>query len=214
MIRGALWLISEVGEGNVFTKEQVRLAFPRISQADRRLRDLRTYGWVIHTSSDDASLRSEEQRLVKIGSAVWDPGERRKATSPAISAKARRATFAADDYQCVICGITGGEIYPEAPADTAVLSVARREVQLRGSETEQQLVTECKRCRIGTEGSTVGDAARVLADAGDLDETDRARLVRWMKRGRRGATPLDRVWAAYRRLPADSRTEIVERLDG
>jgi hypothetical protein len=65
MITGALWLAAEVGEGGVFTKEQVRQAFPGISQADRRIRDLRDYGWVIHTNTDDASLASGEQRLVK-----------------------------------------------------------------------------------------------------------------------------------------------------
>ena len=40
MIRTALWLTSEVGVGNAFTKEQHRQAFAGITQADRRLRDL------------------------------------------------------------------------------------------------------------------------------------------------------------------------------
>jgi hypothetical protein len=47
MIRTALWLVSEIGEGNSFTKEQHRAAFSGIAQADRRLRDLRDHGWVI-----------------------------------------------------------------------------------------------------------------------------------------------------------------------
>lgn len=214
MIRGALWLISEIGEGNVFTKEQVRNAFPGISQADRRLRDLRDYGWVIHTRSDDASLKSEEQRLVKVGLAVWDPRERGRATQSAISAKDRQATLSADDYQCVVCGIAGGESYPEAPADTAVLSISRRQVRLSDGQTRQELVTECKRCRAGMDGSEVGDVARLLSDVRNLDEADRARLLRWMRRGRRGATSLDRIWTAYRRLPAKSRDEIFKQLGG
>lgn len=41
MVRAALWLLDEIGEGNSFTKEQVREAFPGVSQADRRIRDLR-----------------------------------------------------------------------------------------------------------------------------------------------------------------------------
>src|SRR5450432_555568 len=74
MIRTALWLISEVGVGNTFTKEQHRRAFSEATQADRRLRDLRDYGWVIHTSSQDLTLNSNEQRFVSIGLPVWERG--------------------------------------------------------------------------------------------------------------------------------------------
>jgi hypothetical protein len=45
-IRTALWLISEVGVGNSFTKEQHRAAFSGVAQADRRMRDLRDYASV------------------------------------------------------------------------------------------------------------------------------------------------------------------------
>jgi hypothetical protein len=214
MVRVALWLISEVGEGNIFTKEQLREVFPHVAQADRRLRDLRKYDWVIHTSTDDASLRNEEQRLVSIGLAVWNPEERRKADQSAISAKERLATLAADSYQCVICGIAGGEVYPDSTTETAVLSVSRREVRLADGEAESQLVTECKRCRAGVSSDQIGDLRRLLTDIGNLDETDQARLHRWMRRGQRGATPLDRVWTAYRKLPAESRTEIRHQLGG
>lgn len=212
MIRGALWLAAEVGEGNVFTKEQVRRAFPKIAQADRRLRDLRKYGWVIHTSSDDAALKAEEQRLVKVGLAVWEPDARRQGATATISARDRQATLAADGYQCVVCGVAGGEAYPDSPSDTAVLSVSRRDVILSGGEVERQLVTECKRCRAGVASTEAVDLARLLSDIRDLEETDQVRLLRWMRRGRRGATPLDRAWTAYRRLPAKSREEILKQL--
>lgn len=205
MIRSALWLLEVIGEGNIFTKEQVREAFPGVSQADRRIRDLRDYGWIIHTSSDDARLSLDEQRFVKAGIAVWDPRARRQVHSRSITAKERHATFAADDYQCATCGIAGGESYPESPSETAVLGITRRSVKLADGQTEQQLITECKRCRAGAEAASTADVGRLLSDIRDLDEADRARLQRWMERGRRGATPLDRVWNAYRRLPAESR---------
>lgn len=79
MVRAALWLVQEVGEGNTFTKGQLRAAFPGVSQIDRRVRDLRDYGWTILASTEDASLAAEEQRFVKAGAAVWDPKERRAA---------------------------------------------------------------------------------------------------------------------------------------
>lgn len=214
MVRGALWLISEIGEGNVFTKEQVRQAFPRVSQADRRIRDLRDYGWVIYNSNDDVTLRAEEQRFVQAGRAVWKPGERRSAGTKAITAKHRNAVMAADGHQCVVCGIAGGETYLDSPNTTAVLSVSRRAVQLPGGRTEEQLVTECKHCRAGTDGEDSGDAAGLLDGIGDLESADRARLRRWMERGRRGPTPLDRIWTRYRRLPADARDEILKHVRG
>nr|BFE76826.1 hypothetical protein GCM10020092_101270 [Actinoplanes digitatis] len=79
MVRAALWLVQVVGEGNTFTKEQLRLAFPGVSQADRRLRDLRDYRWSILTSTEDASLLAEEQRFLHVGVPVWDPAARRAA---------------------------------------------------------------------------------------------------------------------------------------
>lgn len=214
MVRGALWLAGEVGEGNIFTKEQVRQTFPGVSQVDRRIRDLRDYGWVIHTNSDDVRLSLDEQRLVTVGVPVWDPKARRAAAPRTLTAKERQAALAADDYQCVVCGVAGGESYPESPNDTAVLSVTRRTVRLAGEGSEEQLVTECKRCRAGADKLETRDVGRLLSDIANLDDEERARLLRWMRRGRRGATPLDRAWTAYRRLPASSRDEVFRKLEG
>ncbi|MEV5296487.1 hypothetical protein [Amycolatopsis methanolica] len=212
MIKGALWLVAEVGEGGIFTKEQVRQAFPGVSQADRRIRDLRDYGWVIHTNTDDASLGPGEQRLVKVGIPVWDSNARREAAITTISAKQRQATLAADNYQCANCGIAGGEPYPESPHQTAVLSVTKRRVaRPDGTDTEQPL-TLCKLCRAGTERLDHADLGQLLADIRNLDQVDQDRIRRWMRRGRRGATPLDRAWTAYRRMPAEAKEEIARDL--
>lgn len=212
MVRGALWLVSEVGEGNIFTKEAVRRAFPSISQADRRIRDLRDYGWVIYSNTDDVTLKANEQRFVKAGIEVWKPEVRRAATAKTVTAKQREAVMAADDYQCVVCGIAGGETYLDSPNETAVLAVTRRAVRLPGGDTEDQLVTECKHCRGGHNDGQTADTARLLEDIRNLDDADRARLERWMRRGRRGATPLDRAWTQYRQLPAEARDEVLNRL--
>ncbi|WP_459805441.1 hypothetical protein [Herbidospora sp. RD11066] len=212
MVRTALWLATVVGEGNVFTKEDHRNAFPGISQADRRMRDLRDYEWVIHTNVEDATLRPQEQRFVKIGLPVWQPGVRRAATSPVITAKQRQAVFAADDYQCVTCGIAGGEAYADSPTETAVLAASSRTVHLSMDHTELMYVTECKRCRSGAANNQSADLSRLISDVRDLDEADQRRLLLWMRRGRRGATPIDRAWTAYRRLPSPARETLLEEL--
>ncbi len=212
MVRGALWLLQVVGEGGVFTKNQLREAFPGVSQADRRIRDLRDYGWVLHSSTEEATLSAEDQRFVKAGVAVWDPRERRKFTPrKAIPSKERRAVLARDGFMCTLCGIAGAEPYRDDPVMTAVLSVSRRKVRtLEGMETET-LATECNRCRSGRDNSPIDMGAAVGA-ANELTVGDRRRLLRWMERGRRGMTELDRAWETYLRTPADRRPEIVERL--
>lgn len=209
MIRTALWLISEIGVGNSFTKEQHRQAFPGVAQADRRLRDLRDYGWVIHTSAEDLTLNPEEQRFVVAGSPVWERGVRKNTATDIPTAKMRMATFAENDYQCVICGIAGGERYPDAPHMTAVLAASRRAVTVSDGSVQPMFVSECKRCRSGAAGAAV-DVPLLLASISSLDPADRAIFDRWAERGRRG--PLDRVWTDFRRLPAAARDQLRERL--
>ncbi|MET9778510.1 hypothetical protein ABZ023_30400 [Streptomyces sp. NPDC006367] len=208
MVRGALWLIQVIGEGGTFTKEQIRNAFPGISQADRRIRDLRDYGWVMLTNTEDATLTAEDQRFVKAGVPVWDPAARRAAApQKTFSNKEKQAIMARDHYMCTVCGISGGEPYQDDSNQTAVLAITRRRTILLDGSEETLLATECKRCRSGSDGSP----ARVdetLAEIKELDPGDQRRLLRWMERGRRGTTPLERAWNTYRRLPADAREEL------
>jgi hypothetical protein len=211
MIRAGLWLLQEVGEGNAFTKEQLRKAFPGVSQIDRRVRDLRSWGWEILSNTEDASLLAEDQRFVRAGCAVWDPKERREYSAgqgKAPTAKERQAAFARDDYQCTVCGIAGGEPYLEDSSQVAVLSATRRETALPDGRTSTLLVTECKRCRSGTPEDATGSAAEVLSEIRALDGSEQRRISRWMERGRRGTTPLERAWNAYRRLPAEARDAV------
>lgn len=213
MIRAGLWLASEVGEGQNFTKEQVRRTFPGISQIDRRIRDLRDFGWVIHTNTDDGSLSPEEQRLVHVGTPVWDPQARRLAAQSTITAAERAAALAADNHQCVICGVAGGEDYPDSLTESAVLAVSRQAVQLPDGRNSEHLITLCRRCRSGRDQLLTTDLNRWTEDVEVLDAADQQRLARWVARGRRGATPLDRAWNAFRALPADARGVAAEALD-
>lgn len=208
MIRGALWLLQVVGEGGTFTKNELRTAFPGVSQIDRRIRDLRDYGWILHSNVEDASLLAEDQRFVKAGVPVWDPHERRQAAPrKAISSKDRQAVLIRDGYMCTLCGISGAEPYPDDPVMTAVIAVSRRSIgTLDGSETET-FVTECKRCASGLGASPI-DERDVLLASTELSPGDRRRFIRWMERGRRGSTELDRAWASYLRVPKDRRRDV------
>ncbi|WP_031075318.1 hypothetical protein [Streptomyces sp. NRRL WC-3742] len=89
MVRAALWLVDVVGEGNVFTRAQLRDAFPDVTQIERRVRDLRDAGWVIENSRTQVSLQPNEQLFVQAGDAVWDPAVRAaRQRQRAVSSKA------------------------------------------------------------------------------------------------------------------------------
>lgn len=214
MVRGALWLVQVVGEGNTFTKNQLRDAFPGVSQIDRRIRDLRDYAWVVYSSAEDATLLREDQRFVRVGVPIWDPRTRRaNAPEKTISAKERQAILARDQYMCTLCGIVGGETYPDDSVMTAVLAVSRRTVTDEDGRQQQALVTECKRCRSG-EAPAPLDVGTAVATAADLSVAELRRLQWWIERGRRGATELDRAWAAYLRVPPGDRKRVADRLRG
>ncbi|SFK00274.1 hypothetical protein SAMN05216275_11580 [Streptosporangium canum] len=210
-IRIALWLLSEVGEGNLFTKAQLRDAFPGVEQVDRRMRDLRDNRWVIATNKDDVTLDPNELRFVKAGDEVWKPG-RSAPSGDALTAKQRAVIMAADDYMCVVCGITGGEPYPDAPHLVAQLSVTRRDSESLNGVREVQYVTECKRCRAGAAPGVVASLPSVLESLGALDVDEREALALWIAKGRRQPTRVDQLWSEYRRLPSDARKMIHDHL--
>lgn len=212
MVRAALWLVQIIGEGNTFTKEQLRAAFPGVSQIDRRVRDLRDFGWILDTNASDATLTSDEQRFVQRGVDVWNPADRRAAVrnEATVTSKDRQATFAADGYQCVICGIAGGEGYPDKPSETAILSVGRRTTEVEGEQLVT-LMTECKRCRSGVVGRSYSvSEVRALVD--ELSDDERRKLRRWLARGTRGTTALDRAWSGIRQLSPQLRADFASRI--
>ncbi|WP_440580040.1 hypothetical protein [Streptomyces sp. PT19] len=207
MKRVALWLVSVVGEGNTFTKEDLRAAFPGVSQVDRRMRDLRDFGWRIDTNREDEELDSHEQRFVKPGDPVWEPGRAtRKSGTIAIGAARRREVLARDGNMCRSCGITPGEIYA-GTYEAAQLDIARREVVKPDGSKGTELVTECKRCRVGGR-ELAADLGKVLKAAAVLDPAERSVLSDWVAADRREFSRLEQIWSDYRSLPEESRAQL------
>ncbi|MFJ3643499.1 hypothetical protein ACIPRD_27620 [Streptomyces sp. NPDC090108] len=209
MKRAALWLVTEVGEGNIFTKEAVKAVFPGVSQADRRVRDLRDHGWQIDTNREDASLGQHEQRFVRQGEPVWEPG---KGTRPSatITQTQRRDVLAKDGHFCRSCGIAPGEIYA-GTYESAQLDIARRVVRQPDGSEAVELVAECNRCRVGGRGLTA-DAGKVLAGAEGLSGMERRMLTDWIDADKREFSRVELIWADYRTLPEESRARIRQAL--
>jgi hypothetical protein len=207
MKRVALWLLDVVGEGNEFTKEEMRAAFPGVSQIDRRMRDLRSFGWRIDTNREDASLTSAQQRFVESGQPVWEKGmASRPQSAAAIGAVRRREIISRDGNMCRFCGIAPGDPYPET-FEAAQLDIARRDVELSDEDVEQQLITECKKCRVGAKDLTVHLPA-VIDRMNALTPDERKLLASWMDADERPFTPAERAWAEYKTLPADARATV------
>ncbi|WP_371603733.1 hypothetical protein OG345_26375 [Streptomyces sp. NBC_01220] len=209
MKRAALWLLTVVGEGNVFTKEDVKNAFPGISQADRRVRDLRDYGWKIDTHREDALLGQHEQRFVAQGQPVWEPGKATKDSS-AITDTQRRKVLARDGNRCRSCGITPGQAYAGS-FETAQIDIARRKVKLPNGTSAVQPVAECHRCRVG--GRTLdADLGAVLEGLSRLGGLQRQTLTDWVAADEREFSAVERLWSDFRTLPAESRDKVREAL--
>ncbi|MFB8212713.1 MULTISPECIES: hypothetical protein [unclassified Streptomyces] len=205
MKRAALWLLTVVGEGNVFTKEDVKNAFPGIAQADRRVRDLRGYGWQIVTHREDPGLGQSEQRFVAQGQPVWEPGKATKDSS-SLTDTQRRKILARDGNRCRSCGITPGQAYA-GTFETAQLDIARRKVKLATGAPVVQHIAECHRCRVGGRFQEA-DLGAVLESISALGGLQRQTLAAWIAADEREFSPVERVWADFRTLPADSRDEV------
>jgi hypothetical protein len=206
-IRAALWLESEVGLGNVFKKSQLRQAFPESTQIDRRVRELRSYGWQIDTSREDPSLNQDEQRYVRKGAEVWIPGQAKiPAHQSSLTATQRRHVMENDHFLCRTCGIGTAEPYGDS-IELAQLNVARREVRLANGTVEYQLVTECKRCSSGTAGQAV-DLDALLEVARHLAPLEQKVFTAWIEADQRPLSVLEKLWGTYRTLPAESREAV------
>ena len=210
MKRAALWLVQVVGEGNTFTKSQLREAFPEIAQIDRRMRDLRAFGWKIDTNREDVSLDLNEQRFAQRGTSVWEPGKASRGGTATITSSQRREILARDGYKCRSCGIGPGEKYPDTEA-TSQLDVARREVLLPGGRREVQLVVECNRCRVGGR-EFEADLQDLLSRVQKLAVIERKMLAAWIDRDARTFGVVEQIWADYRTLPSEARELVREAL--
>ena len=202
MKRAALWLVDMVGEGEIFTKEDLRLDFPTVAQIDRRVRDLRSHGWVIHTYSDDPSLSKDEQRLVRIGGHVWERGYVSPTTPDIATPKQRSEALAAANHHCMFCGAVAGESYDDDPLKIAKLTVVRG--------ADEGWLSCCLRCRQG--GAVPSSTHEFYRWYERLTRYEKRVLQTWVTHLQRAPTDIDRAWDAYRRLSQEDRAEALSTL--
>ncbi|MGA5038449.1 hypothetical protein ACPCA8_15505 [Streptomyces capoamus] len=211
MVRAALWLVTVVGEGNIFTKAQLRETFPDVAQIDRRLRDLRDHGWRIDTNREDPSLLQQEQRFVTRGEDVWIPGRSKAPKHKASLTAAQRAkVLQNDNHLCRSCGIGAGEAYEDGGIDLAKLNVSRRRVLQPDGNAAYQLVTECKKCGTGGGADREVDLRALLDLVENLSSVERRLFAKWIDADQRTFSPIEKIWGIYRALPQDSRVAVAQ----
>ncbi|MFF0749018.1 hypothetical protein [Streptomyces sp. NPDC004267] len=212
-VRAGLWLVAVVGEGETFTKGELRAAFPDVAQIDRRVRDLRDHGWQIDTRREDESLHLDEQRFVKKGAEVWLPGQAKSPKEKSgLTAAQRTKVMMADSFLCRSCGIGAGEPFAGGGQD-AQLDVARRPVLMPDGTAKTLLVTECNRCRVGGR-ERQADAAGMISALERFSPLEREVFAGWLDAGRRDPSPMERLWGEWRTLPEEARTVVREAVRG
>ncbi|MEU7556541.1 hypothetical protein AB0B01_30185 [Streptomyces sp. NPDC044571] len=206
-IRAALWLETQVGVGGVFTKAELRQAFPDVAQIDRRVRELRDHNWQIDTHREDPALKQQEQKYVTRGAEIWLPGQAAAAKQKTTLTSTQRAKVWSDDsFLCRTCGIGVGEKYPDGSSGTSQLAIARRKVLLADGTTEEQLVTVCGKC-VASNSSTV-DLGALLAEVALLSPIEKGALSSWIEAGQRTRGALEKVWGVLQTLPEPSRQAV------
>lgn len=212
MVKVALYLRDEVGEGGVFTSQDLRDHLPGVEQVTRRLRDLRPQGWVIDTYREDRSLQSDQFRLVAIGVPVWDPSVPRRRAG--VSAVLRRQTFERDNHTCVLCGAIAGD--PDGKGGTVRITVGHVQPQARGGlDTLSNTRTECATCNEAVRhlATSIPDIELLRARIRELSRPDKTQLRDLIRNGRSQTKP-EAMYSEWRRLPEQVRAELSGYLDG
>ncbi|MFJ5639867.1 HNH endonuclease [Streptomyces sp. NPDC093223] len=205
-VRLALWLRDVIGEGNTFTKAQLRDAFPESAQVDRRLRDLRGDGWEIETRLTLVNLNQHEFLFVRAGEPVWDPATRAaRVARRALSVRVRREVFKRDGHACVRCGSQAGVVPLEVGY---VVPLAQG-----GTTGADNLITLCPNCHVAaSRDSHTSGEEEVWLRMQKLSPGEQSRLLAWMALDHRPVSAVEEAWQLYRAAPISQKNALKERL--
>jgi hypothetical protein len=207
------YLATEVGEGKVFGKAQLRRFAPDTEQIDRRMRDLRKIGWIIRTYRDKAGLKPDELYLETIGQHLWVDGW--KWPKEGITAGKRRQVLDRDGRRCMVCGIDFGEEFPDQPGVVARATIGHVLPKERGGTDDlDNLRAECQLCNETARNltDTPVDADLITRRIMQLGRADKEKLAAWMLAGHRSFSDAERLWAQFSQLPAPKRDEVRQAL--
>ncbi len=206
--------VASKGEGGKFTKLEMLEAVPGVAQADRRMRDLRSMGWVIDNYKINPNLSPDQYLVRTIGTRV-DQGEKPVAQRKTITGAKRRRIFQRDGYVCQSCFTAGGEEFADAPGRKATLTIGHIVPFKRGgTDDDDNLRTECQRCNDEARDNSENppDAEEVLTEMSRGSRKEKGQMYMWMRANRRNITDQERMFMKWRRLPHDQRDWVMNEL--
>lgn len=206
--------VASVGEGGKFTKLNMLEAVPGVAQADRRMRDLRSMGWVIDNYKINPNLSPDQYLLRTIGTRV-DLGEKPDVQRKTITGAKRRRILDRDGHVCQSCFTAGGEEFADAPGRRATLTIGHIVPVARGgTDDDSNLRAECQRCNDEARDNTDNppDADEVLTQASRGSRKDKRQLYLWMRQNQRSISDQEKLFIKWRRLPAHERERVMNAL--
>ncbi|MFI6375766.1 HNH endonuclease [Streptomyces sp. NPDC050546] len=219
--RLAAWLWFNKEMGDIFTMNELRDALGsdivgKSEHLNRRLRTLRSVGWLIPSYKDDGSLGTDEYRLQAKGARYWLDADRQAHKRFAPSARVRRDVMDRDGGRCVVCGAAAGESYPGEPDSKARLTIGHRVPQerlrtRRAADDIDNWRTECARCNepVRDEIPDPWQYDEVLAQARRLSRGNKQTLLSWLHRAERTRSELDRIYDLARVLSHKEREDLI-----
>ena len=189
-------------------------AVPGVAQADRRMRDLRSMGWVIDNYKVNPTLSPNQYLLRTIGTRV-DQGEKPVTQRKTITGAKRRRIFQRDGYVCQSCFTAGGEEFADAPGRKATLTIGHIVPFKRGgTDDDDNLRTECQRCNDEARDNSEDppNVEEVLAELSRGSRKEKRHVYLWMQANRRNITDQERIFMKWRRLPVDQRERVMKEL--
>ncbi|MFJ4541751.1 HNH endonuclease [Streptomyces tibetensis] len=217
-----LWFNKEIGD--IFTMNELRDALGsdivgKSEHLNRRLRTLRSVGWIIPSYKDDGSLSSDEYRLQEKGARYWLDEDRQAHKRFAPSARVRRDVIERDGGRCVVCGTAAREPYPGEPDSRARLTIGHRVPQERlrsrgAADDIDNWRTECARCNepVRDEVPDPQQYDEVLAQVRRLNRVNKQTLLSWLQRAERTRSELDRVYDLARILTHKEQEDLISYL--
>ncbi|WP_326807849.1 HNH endonuclease [Streptomyces sp. NBC_01775] len=209
--------VASRGIGNKFSKLDLFEAVPDVSQADRRMRELRPMGWIIDNYKVNPNLKPDEYLVRELGTRV-DLGEAApKTIRKNITGPKRRRVLERDGHMCQVCGIRAGQVFPDAPERGAIMTIGHIIPVKRGGQNDDgNLRAECQRCGDEARDLTVDPptAEQVLAHASQGSLKDKRQLYGWMQLGRRTPSDIEKVFQEWSRLGPADRMSVMTALAG
>jgi hypothetical protein len=207
--------VASKGVGGKFSKLELFEAVPDVSQADRRMRDLRPMGWKIDNYKVNPNLKPDEYLVKELGTRV-DLGETPpKTIRKNITGPKRRRILERDGHMCQVCGIRSEQEFPDTPGRTAVMTIGHIiPVNRGGTNDDDNLRAECQRCGDESRDITVDPPTgqQVLAHASHRSLKEKRTLYGWMQAGRRIPSDTEKVFQEWSRLPQKERMKVMTAL--